>query len=77
MTNARKIALARALNTRFNTNGNIEVPEPQDGIIKIINHDDRRRNLTINNLDALERFFKTWKGPGWVVVRVDHLAKAA
>ena len=76
MTTARQAALARALNSRFNAEGNFEVPEPQDGVIKIINHDDRRRSLSIADPVALERFFRTWNGPGWVIVRVNSLAAA-
>jgi len=73
----RTIALARAIADRFNVNGNFEVPEPKNGVIKIINHDDQRRNITITDENSLNRFFKTWAGPGWVAVRVDSLALKA
>jgi hypothetical protein len=73
----RTLALAHALTDRFNIGGNFEVPEPANGVIKIINHDDPRRNITINDETSLNRFFKTWNGPGWVTIRVNALSKAA
>ncbi|RDJ35692.1 MAG: hypothetical protein DWQ19_12810 [Crenarchaeota archaeon] len=73
----KNAALARAIVDRFNTEGNYEVPEPINGQIRIVNHDNPRKNIVLNDQDDLRRFYQTWDGPGWVVVRVNHLALVA